>query len=125
MTGSKRHNVSNAMYDIMKGKQPIEFGVKPAIEKGITPKLKGLSEGDIRKKHDIKFILEQILSGLEKGSFIPDADFIKQSEIKSHVGYRQILDGNDYKRYKGRAGGIVYWSHPESIQKMKDESILS
>jgi hypothetical protein len=27
--------------------------------------------------------------------------------------------------YKGRAGGITYYSHPDSIRKMKIEGILS
>jgi len=88
-------------------------------------KFKGLSESEIRAKHDTKFILSQVVKKLERGLYITDADFIKQCDIKSHVGYRQMLDDPDFKKYKGKAGGIIYWSHPESIEKMKNEGILT
>jgi len=101
---------------------PIVFGDEtPAL----NSKFKGLSESEIRSKHDTKFILSQVVKKLDKGLYITDADFIKQCDIKSHVGYRQMLDDPDFKKYKGRAGGITYWSHPDSIEKMKNEGILT
>lgn len=120
----ERRLVNKKFLSIQDSKTPIIFGNEqtPCSPNG---KFKGLSESEIRAKHDTKFILSQVVKKLERGLYITDADFIKQCDIKSHVGYRQMLDDPDFKKYKGKAGGIIYWSHPESIEKMKNEGILT
>jgi hypothetical protein len=106
-------------------RDPIVFGNVISENPVQNNKFKGLSESEIRAKHDIKFIFGNAVKELEKGLYISDADFVRQCDIKSHVGYRQMLDDPEFKKYKGRAGGITYWSHPESIEKMKNEGILT
>lgn len=83
-----------------------------------------LTEADLRRKHDIGYIVRLKAAEIEKGVFYPEADFIRLSGIKVSSGYRTALDHPDLTKYKGRAGGVTYWGHPESIRKMKDETIL-
>ena len=125
-TESTRKIVQNAMYDISRSKHPVTLGIQntSAIVSSIKP-FRGLSESEIREKHDTKFIFSKAVKALERGLYIADSDFIKQCDIKNHVGYIQVLDDPEFKKYKGRAGGITYWSHPDSIEKMKNEGILT
>jgi hypothetical protein len=40
-------------------------------------------------------------------------------------GYRMAVDSEEFLVFRGVApGGVVYWSHPESISRMKTEGIL-
>jgi hypothetical protein len=126
--GISRKRVTQAILDIGRSREPLVYG-KENISSPENPvqnikKFKGLSESEIRAKHDLKYIFGQAVRKLEKGLYITDADFIRQCDIKG-TGYRSTLDDPEFKRYKGRAGGIVYWSHPESIEKMKNEGILT
>ena len=68
-------------------------------------------------------IVTKAAGSLIRGVYIQEAEFIKQMNIRQ-PGYRQVLDSADYAKYKGRAGGVTYWSHPESILKMKNEGVL-
>ncbi len=123
-TGAKRSKVIQAFVDIRTGKTPIVIGMTGTPQPTNTT-FKGLSEADIRAKHDTRFILSQIVKKLEKGLYVTDTDFIKQCDIKNHSGFRQILDDPDFRMYHGKAQGITYWSHPDSISKMKTEGILT
>ena len=116
--GYNRKYLRNAYYDIQRTNDPIAFD-----QQTIQPAKIGISENELREKYDIKMIVTKAASSLIRGVYIQDAEFIKQMNIRQ-PGYRQILDNADYAKYKGRAGGITYWSHPESILKMKNEGVL-
>ena len=95
---------------------------KPAF----TPIATGrLTEDDIRKRHDIVFIVRDKAAQVPKGEFYTESDFIRFAGIRVQPGYRQALDHPDFAMYRGKAGGTTYWGHPDSIQKLKDEYILS
>jgi hypothetical protein len=98
-------------------KQPIE-----TIEEPCKP-VTGLTESQLRAKHDIDFIIKSKAKELKIGVYVAEHDFIKMCCLHGSQGYRQVLDG--LHEYKGRAGGITYYSHPDSIRKMKIEGILS
>ena len=97
-------------------------GVSKPIES--TPKT-GLSEQQLRAKHDMTYIVKQAVAQLKKGVFLTDSEFIQKSGLKASAGYRQVLDHPDFDNYKGRAGGKIYWSHPDSIKKMIEDSVLN
>ena len=125
-------NVQNAFYDVQKSKNPIRFGSEPVT--GPTPvphpTLSGLSELELRQKHDVKYIIKQAAlklpppNGKGEGTFVTENEFIKQCNIQSQSGFRLSLAGEEFSAYKGKAGGVTYWAHPESITKMKNEGIL-
>ena len=85
----------------------------------------GLSESELRAKFDLNFIVQQAARKLEKGTFLSEAEFIKLCNLRGMSGYRSVIDHPDFKDYRGRAGGQTYWSNPESIQKLKNEGVLT
>lgn len=87
-------------------------------------KQSGLTEEQFRAKFDLTFIVKKKCLDLQKGIFLSMGEFIKTCGIMPGSGYRQILDHPDFENYRGRVRGDTYWSHPESISKMKTEGIL-
>lgn len=124
-TGIPYKSAHNAFDDIQRSRNPIEFCNSISEAETLPAKSYGLSESELRQKHDVRFIIKQAAEKLEKGIFIMDADFVKQCNMRSQTGYRQFIEASEFSKYKGRAGGVIYWSHPESISKMKSEGILN
>ena len=95
---------------------------KPAeISSGTTA---GISEAQLRAKHDLRFIVESKCTELKKGIFMTQAEFVQVCRINPGAGYRGVIEHPEYEKYHGRAGSIIYWSHPDSIKKLKDEGVL-
>jgi transposase-like protein len=84
-----------------------------------------MTEEELRSKYDNKFILRNAVKKLENSIYVPETEFISKCGIKTSSGYRMTIDSDEFQIYRGVApGGVVYWSHPESISKMKNEGIL-
>ena len=96
---------------------------KGVIEDFVNNKMLGLSENELRMKHDLFFIVKENAEKLEKGVYLPEPEFIRFSNLKG-AGYRAALDHPSFNEYKGKAGGVTYWSNKESIYKMKKEGVL-
>jgi hypothetical protein len=104
--------------------------VKPKNnQKIIIPETNGniqfLSEADLRKKHDMFFILKSELNILQKGQFIEETKLIRKIGLWGKPGFRTVIDAPEVKLYKGKADGVIYFGHPESINKLKNEGVLS
>lgn len=85
----------------------------------------GLSEAQLRAKHDLRFIITTKCNELKTGNYLTEAEFVQFCSIRQGVGYKAMLSHPDYDKYHGKAGGVTYWSHPESIKKLKDEGVLT
>lgn len=121
-----KKRVQSVFSDIKRSRNPIAFTtITSAPSHFATTNPVGLSEADLRKKHDVRYITSKAVEALQKGVYLIDADFIKVSNLRSQSGYRQVLDASEFDIYRGKASGITYWSHPESIRKMKIEGILN
>ena len=81
-----------------------------------------LSEAQIREMFDMRTIVFKELSTLKRGEFWRDNDFVRK--FQGRTGFRSILETPEASIYKGKNQGHVFWSHPESIAKMKQEGIL-
>lgn len=92
-------------------------------QKAITAVKRGLSEAELRAKHDNHYKISKALKSLKKGEFIPEPELISSIGL-SGGGYRRWLDSNNYNDYRGKAQGITYYGHPEDIRRMKDETVL-
>lgn len=90
----------------------------------VTIQKVGLTEQELRKKYDLNYKVDAGVNNLQPGVFLTDFEFVKNCGIMYNGGYRIILDSGKYDKYKGRAQKTVYWSHPDSIKKMKDEGVL-
>lgn len=82
-----------------------------------------LSEADLRAKHDNHFKVTKAAQALEKGTYIENRDFIASLGL-SGSSHTRWTGNTAFDKYRGKAGGITYWSHPESIQKMRDDGVL-
>ena len=85
----------------------------------------GLSEEQLRAKHDIRFIIATKLKELKQGSFLSRSEFIQFCGIRPGQGYSDVLEHPNYDPYHGKAGGVIYFSHPDSIRKLKSEGVLT
>ena len=81
-----------------------------------------LSEQELREMYDIKAIVMRELKELKEGEFWRDADFTRKFQGKA--GYRPVLESADASLYRGKASGQVFWGHPRSISKMKNDGVL-
>lgn len=113
-----RRSIENRYYNHIHDK-----GTIPAPKKVVQGN-GGISEAQLRSRFDIAFIVDQVVSKLEKGVYIPESEFIVMADIRHITGFRTILESEKYDKYKGKGGSVVYWSHPDSIQKMKEEHVL-
>ena len=85
----------------------------------------GLSEEQLRAKHDIRFIIATKLKELSPGVFLSRSEFVQFCGIRSGQGYSDVIEHPNFDAYHGKAGGVVYFSHPESIKKLKSEGVLT
>lgn len=83
-----------------------------------------ISEHDIRKMYDNHYIISQAVEKLKPGFFVEEAELLRKSGVKMTSGYRNAVDHPDFAKYKGKAGGKVYWGHPDNVKKLKSEGIL-
>ncbi len=81
-----------------------------------------LTEKDLRSMFDIRSIVGKELNTLQKGEFWKDADFVRRFQGKG--AYRSVLESPEAQKYRGKAQGQVFWSHPESIARMKLDGVL-
>jgi uncharacterized Zn finger protein len=88
-----------------------------------TNTMKGISEQELRSKHDVSFKIKKTAESLKGDVFYTEYDFIKLCEI-ANTGYRYVLESGQFDQFKGKAGGTVYWSHPDNIKRLKDEGVL-
>ena len=88
-----------------------------------TGKTIGISEAQFKNKHDIFHIVTEAAKKLKAGRFLTESEFIQVNGIRG-VGYRDALNHPDNQQYRGKAGSVYYWSHPETIEKYKNQGTL-
>jgi len=111
----QKYKCSNCGYETKQGE---------IIETKVEQKIAGFTEEQFRAKFDLNFIVSKKCKELQKGIYLSMSEFIKLCGITPGSGYRQVLEHPDFDNYRGRIRGDIYWSHPESISKMKTEGIL-
>jgi len=85
----------------------------------------GLTEEQLRSKHDMRYIIETKCKELKKGTYLPQGEFVQFCGINAGARYKDILEHPKHNDFHGKAGGTVYWGHPDSIRKLKDEGVLT
>lgn len=93
-------------------------------KKDKADKKAGMNEQAFREKHDLVFKIRQAVKLLQKGEFFTDAEFKENLVKTTSAVYRSRVDNTEFDAYRGKAGGVVYWSHPSSITKMKSEGVM-
>ena len=92
-------------------------------DKNMTQTNEGISEQDFRKQFDNRFILREAVKELKKGQLVDQRKFIQSLKL---VGpYKDILEEADFEPFRGKiSADKVFWSHPDTIEKLKAESLL-
>ena len=85
----------------------------------------GLTEAQMRAKYDIRFIVANKCKELKQGVYLSRAEFVKFCGIRPGQGYTDVINHPDYDAYRGKAGGDIFYSHPDSIKKLKSEGVLT
>lgn len=82
-----------------------------------------ISEDQLREMFNIRSIVFKELNALPAGCFYRDSTFVRKFQGKT--GFRGVLESPEAQAFKGRgSGGVVFWGHPDSIRKMKNEGTL-
>lgn len=84
----------------------------------------GLSEKELRSKHDSLYKLEQAVKILTSGKFIPEPEFRATVNIDPSK-FRSKSDLPQFDVFKGRVAGVTYWGNPKDIKRLKDEGVFS
>lgn len=81
-----------------------------------------ITEAEIREKYDKKYIVQKHAKMIKEGEFYDEDSFIRFCSLNPRVpGFRKALDSPEFKIYKGKADGDVYWGHPSSVEKLKND----
>jgi hypothetical protein len=100
-----------------------EEGVIPRNET-VTPKRIGMTIADFRQKHDVDYIVEKTLNKLDKGIVYEKNDIVALSGLRAgYPGLSAALENATV--HKGRAGGVNYWGHPDTIEELKRQAIMT
>lgn len=94
------------------------------IEIDDKPITGGISEEQLRMKLDNRYILKKACEELARGTFYKNSEFVLKAGIKAGTAYRDIIEHPDFENFRGKNSGEIYWGHPESILKLKQEGIL-
>ena len=83
----------------------------------------GITEQDFRRQFDNRYILREAVKELNKGQLIDQRKFVQSLKL---IGpFKDILEEADFEPYRGKINSDkIFWSHPETIEKLKAESLL-
>ena len=136
-TDSVRKTYSKLKLRGLTGVEPVSISIRkevsidsPASTGGIIPVLAknsasiGISEDELRCKHDMFFIILSYVKNISGGSFIEETKMLKELTLYGKPRYRDAISRAELKAYKGKVDGTVYYGHPDSIHKLKSEGIL-
>jgi len=111
-------------FDIKMGYTVPAGGEQIKAEREKITEVKKFSISDLRKKHDKFYMIFEEVKKIKKDEFIEETELLKMLGIFAKPGYRAAIDNPALKKYKGKADGVVYYGHPESIMELRREAIL-
>lgn len=84
-----------------------------------------MNENELKQKHDQFTILMNEVKKIPEGRFIEESQILRKAGLWGKPGYRSTSDRPEFKQFRGKADGTVYFGHEKSIQKLKMEGVLS
>jgi hypothetical protein len=101
--------------------QPLDQTEKPVIQQKI-----GMSLSEFRQRHDLNFILKNVLQNLNSDLIYERDDIIKLCKLRpGYPGLNTVLESNEFEDYRGRIAGRVYWSTPKIMEDLKSQGLLT
>ena len=84
----------------------------------------GMTLDEFKNKHDVEHIVMKTLEKLDKDIIYSKDDIVKLAAISYGAqGLTPILEAQIL--YYGKTGGKTYYSHPDTIQMLKDKAKLN
>lgn len=83
-----------------------------------------LSEDELRKKHDMVFMIHSFVRNIPEGRFVEEPVMLRQLGLLGKPRYKDALSRAELKDYKGKVDGVVYYGSSSSIRKLKQEGVL-
>jgi hypothetical protein len=83
-----------------------------------------LTEADLRNKHDMYFIIHRHVQKIPVGKFLEENQMLKDLGFYGKPRSKDAVSRPELKQYRGKVDGTVYFGHPESIRKLKQEGVL-
>lgn len=84
-----------------------------------------MTESELKTKHDQYTILMNAIRQIPDGMFIEESKLLKNAGLWGKPGYRSTTDRPEFRDYKGKADGVVYFGSEKSVKKLKMEGVLS
>ena len=101
-----------------------EMPKKEEEVKKILPPSVTLSEDQLRKKHDMYYMIFTYLRQLKEKQYIEETQMLRDLGLISKPRLRDALNRPELKEYRGKADGVIYYGQPGSIKHLKSEGIL-
>lgn len=85
----------------------------------------GMTLSEFRAKHDVDYIVTETLKKLSKDIIYEKGDVYKLTGLRpGYPGLAATLEDKKYADYRGKIGGVYYWSHPDTIKELINDAIL-
>ncbi len=89
-----------------------------------TTEKTGLTKNEIRQRYANRFRIQKAARLLKRDEIVSENEFINLCDFAPGTQYRSYMAEEEFKQYKGRAGGVTYWGHPDDIDELKKEFTL-
>lgn len=90
---------------------------------GIKHKV-GMSLTEFRERHDVDYIVQKTLDGLDPDIIYEKNDICKLTCLRpGYPGLAPTIENQ--KKYYGKVGSTMYFSHPDTIAKLKKDAKLN
>ena len=96
----------------------------PTSDTNITRNKVGISLNEFRSKYDVDFIVKKTLENLDPNMIYEKNDIIKLTGLRAgYPGLSATIE--DQKRYYGKIGSTLYFSHPKTIEDLINQAKLN
>jgi len=114
ITGKQKYRCTDCGYNFEDGTVPRDNG-KPKV---------GMPLNEFRKKFDVDFIVSNTLSNLDPEIIYEKNDIIKLTGLRpGYPGLSPTIEAA--KDYYGKVGSTMYFSHIDTITKLKNDAKLN
>ena len=120
--GEPKVLVSEEKYDTYPGFTP--GSTQPKEEQKPATGVTHISEADLRKKHDMYFMVLSFIQGIPEGEFVEESVMLRHLGIVGKPRYRDAITRPELKDFKGKVDGVTYYGSQTSIKKLKSEGVL-
>lgn len=81
----------------------------------------GLSEKELRARHDNVFKIREGCKQLQKGYYLTDQQMREMCRVSTNV-WRGFSEKEEFSKFKCQApGGKIYWGTPECCKKLQED----